>query len=100
MPCQHIAPPRFVFAVALPLVIAIYFRRCFFEELPPNTIAIVNYVHKDVPGQPKSASPILMKAHVKSEQNDVLCAVPSTRLQPSLYHPLIVIADLLASLQF
>jgi hypothetical protein len=63
--------------------------RCFFEDLAPNVVVVVNYVHKHpnahqhyVAGEAKTGNP-LMKATVKSEQNDVLCAPPPLPPLPS-----------------
>ncbi len=80
----HSPLPSFYIAAPLPVVITTRYYRCFFEDQPPNIIFIVNYEHKEVPGQPKAPNPVLLKATVKTEQQEVLCAA----LRPSahLFH--------------
>jgi hypothetical protein len=71
-PMYFAAPLRYLHVFS-PISIDIHFRfRCFFEDLPPNIIVIVNYEHKDLPGHPRAANPELLKAIVRSEQKDVL----------------------------
>ena len=66
----------------MPFVVTSRYYRCFFEDQPPNIIVIVNYEHKGVPGEPIAPHPVLLKATVKTEQQEVLCAA----LPPSTHH--------------